>query len=386
MRPYSVVAEEIPVSPIRTMMVRAAAMSDCISFAVGDPDFPAPQSVIDGMEKALQAKMTHYAPGAGITELREVYAEYLSEMTGNTYGVENVAVTVGGMSALFIGLLSLVSDGDEVLIAAPYFSNYCQMVKMCHATPISVDVYEKDDFQLTAESVLKAITPKTKVLMINSPCNPTGGILTYDCLRKLADIAIEHDLFVLSDEVYRHIIFDGETNYSISSFPGMQERTFIVDSCSKTFAMTGLRVGFAAGPKELIDLIIKLTEGVYSAAGTPNQYAAIEAFRTGLDYTKEMLGEYERRRNYLYEHLNEMKGISCIKPKGAFYIFTNISGTGLNATDFANRLLDEAHVAVVPGENFGSVDGSGYVRISYATSMENIIEGCRRMKAFCDTL
>jgi len=247
-------------------------------------------------------------------------------------------------------------------------------------------VYEKDNFELTPEAVLAAITPKTKILMINSPCNPTGGILTYDCLKKIADIAIEHDLFVISDEVYRHILFDNEKYCSISSFEGMKERTYIVDSTSKTFAMTGIRVGFGTGPVELIKLIVKLTENVYSAAATPNQYAAMEAYKSGFPYCQQMLEEYEKRRNYLYETLNTIKGISCIKPKGAFYIFTNISGTGLDAQTCAERLLDTQHVAVVPGNNFGSCDGKSFVRISYANSMENIIEGCRRIREFCESL
>lgn len=383
---YSEMAKAIPASPIRDMMVRASAMEDVVSFSVGDPDFPSDDCILEAAKASLDRKETNYAPGAGVTELRKVYAKYLSEQTGVSYGVDNVIVTVGGMSSLFLGLMSLVNPGDEVLVSAPYFSNYSQMVRMCRGVPVSMDVYEKDEFELTAEAVEKAITPKTRVLMLNSPCNPTGGILTRETLEKIAKLAIEHDLFVMSDEVYRHILFDGAQYASIASLPGMAERTMIVDSCSKTFAMTGFRIGFGAGPEELIKLMIKMTEGVHSSTPTTGQWAAIEAFKHGMPATKRMVAEYQRRRDYLVEHLNEMKGVSCIKPKGAFYIFANIGGTGLDAVTFSNRLLDEAHVAVVPGNNFGSADGERYIRISYATSMDNIVEGCRRMKAFCDAL
>lgn len=256
---------------------------------------------------------------------------------GIPYGVENVVVTTGGMSSLFLSLLCTVNPGDEVL-------------------------------------------------MLNSPCNPTGGVISKESLKEIAEIAVEHDLFVLSDEVYRHILFDGEEYASIVTEPGMRERTLIIDSCSKTFAMTGFRIGFGAGPAKWVSLMTKLTEGIYSSTPTIGQRAAIEAFKSGLPYCKEMVKQYEKRRNYLYERLNRMKGISCIKPKGAFYIFVNISGTGLDAAEFSSRLLDEAHVAVVPGGNFGSKGGDKYVRMVYATSMENIKEGCDRMERFCSSL
>lgn len=329
---YSVMALDIPASPIRDMMVRASAMEDVVSFAVGDPDFPSDDCIIEAAKASLDRRETNYAPGAGVTRLREVYAQYLSEQVG---------------------------------------------------VPVSMDVREKDNFELTADTVERAVTEKTRVLMLNSPCNPTGGILTRETLARIAALAREHGLFVMSDEVYRHILFDGAQYASIASEPGMAERTMIVDSCSKTFAMTGFRIGFGAGPKALIDLMIKLTEGVHSSTPTTGQWAAIEAFKSAMPATRRMVAEYQRRRDYLCEHLNRMKGVRCIRPKGAFYIFANISGTRLDAVTFSNRLLDEAHVAVVPGNHFGSADGEKYIRISYATSMENVVEGCRRMEAFC---
>ena len=380
---YAEMAERLPASPIRDMMVRADALDDVISFGVGEPDFASPPAVVAAAKQSLDDGETKYAPGAGLTELRQVYADYLSREIGVPYGKEQVVVTAGGMASLFLGMMCLVDPGDEVLVSAPYFSNYYQMISMCHGVTVPVDVYEEDEFVLTPQAVRDALTPKTKVLVLNSPCNPTGGVISGEALEEIAKLAMEKDLFVISDEVYSHILFDGEAYHSIASIPGMAERTLIVDSCSKTFAMTGFRVGFGAGPEHLITLMTKLTEGVYSAGVTFSQRAAIEAFRSGFAYCGEMVAEYQRRRDYIYEHLNQIPGLHCIKPKGAFYVFVNISGTGLTAVEFADRLLDEAHVAVVPGDHFGSGTGANYVRISYATSMENIIAGVERIARFC---
>lgn len=383
---YSSVAESIPDSKIRSMMVRAAEIPDVISFAVGEPDFAPPQAAIDATKDALDRHETKYSPGSGVTELREVYAAYLSKMTGIPYTAENITVTAGGMAALFLGLMCTVDTGDEVLVSAPYFCNYQQMISMCHGITVPVDVYEKDDFILTPEAVEKALTPKTKVLILNSPCNPTGGVISLEALKALATLAVEHDLFVISDEVYRHILFDGAEYHSIASLPGMAERTLIVDSCSKTFCMTGFRIGFGAGPAHLAELMTKLTEGVYSNAVTFSQYGAIAALQQALGDCEAMRQEFQRRRDYIVARLNAMTGIHCILPKGAFYVFANISGTGLTAQEFSDRLLEEAHVAVVPGDNFGSMDGSQYIRLSYATSMENIQAGMDRLEQFCQTL
>ena len=383
---YSSVAESIPDSKIRSMMVRADEIPDVISFAVGEPDFAPPQAAIDATKAALDRHDTKYAPGSGVTELREVYADYIAKMTGVPYTAENITVTAGGMASLFLGLMCMVDTGDEVLVSAPYFCNYHHIIAMCHGVTVPVYVYEKDDFVLTPEAVEKALTPRTKVLMLNSPCNPTGGVISLEALKALAKLAVEHDLFVISDEVYRHILFDGAEYHSIASLPGMAERTLIVDSCSKAFSMTGFRVGFGASPAPLAELMTKLTEGVYSNAVTFSQYGAIGAFRYALDNCQAMRQEFQRRRDYIVARLNAMPGIRCILPKGAFYVFANISGTGLAAQEFSDRLLEEAHVAVVPGDNFGSKDGMHFIRLSYATSMESIQAGMDRLEAFCKSL
>lgn len=384
---YSKMSCAIPPSPIRDMMVRAAAMPDAISFAVGQPDFKPDPQVVQAAREALDMEdASQYAPGAGITELRQVYADYLNGEIGMHYGVDNVVITTGGMSGLFLALMAMLDPEDEVLISAPYFTNYSQMARMCYGRAVPVDVKEEDGFELTAEAVRRALTPRSKVLMLNTPCNPTGGVISEKTLRELAALAVEKDLLVISDEVYRHILFDGETYTSIATLPGMEERTLIVDSCSKTFAMTGYRVGFCTGPKELIALIIKLTEGIYSSTVTVTQRAAICALKTSMPHCRAMVAEYQKRRDYICGRLNAMKGIRCVVPKGAFYVFVNVSGTGLSAVEFSNRLLEAGHVAVVPGDNFGSSDGSFFVRMSYAMSMEKIAEGCDRMAAFCESL
>ncbi len=383
---YSAMAEGLPASSIRAMMARAAEMEDVISFSIGEPDFPAPECAVAAAKAALDAGDTKYAPGAGLMELRQTYGAYLSKELGIPYQAEHIVVTAGGMAALFLGLMSMLDPGDQVLVSAPYFSNYAQMIAMCRGETVPVEVYEKDEFVLMPESVEAALTPKTKVLILNSPCNPTGGVMEESALRALARIALEHDLWVISDEVYRHILFDGARYQSIAALPGMQERTLVVDSCSKTFSMTGFRVGFGAGPTHLISLMAKLTEGVYASAVTVSQRSALEALKNGFDDCEKMRQEYEKRRDVIYQGLNEIPGLHCIRPKGAFYLFVNIQGTGLTAKEFANRLLEEGHVALVPGDSFGGKEGERFVRISYATSMENIQEGLRRIKRFCERL
>lgn len=382
---YAKTAEAVPASPIRDMMTRASKLSDAVSFSVGEPDFFPSQEVIDATRGIANEEYAKYSPGAGFAKLRHAYAEYLSGADLVHYSGDEVIVTVGGMAALFLGMKCLLDPGDEVLIASPYFSNYAQTVMLCGGETIPVHVYEKDDFVLMPEAVEASITPKSKVLLLNSPCNPTGGVLSAAATEKLAELALKYDLFVVSDEVYRSILFDGASYTSIASLPGMKERTLIVDSCSKTFAMTGYRVGFGAGPKHLIDLMTKLTEGVYSCAASVCQQAAIAALHERPGHLERMVHEYEKRRDYICGRIHAIRGLSCIRPKGAFYLFVNVGGTGLKAREYSDRLLDAYHVAVVPGDNFGA-DAADYVRLSYATSMEQIIEGCNRMEQFSNAL
>lgn len=381
---YSKLAGSLTPSPIREMMKKAAKMNDVISFSVGEPDFLPQPSVMLAAKEAID-KSTKYAPGAGLDELRAVYVDYLNETIKSDYQFDNVAITTGGMAALYLSLFCLVNPGDEVLLSAPYFTNYGPEVEMVNAVPVCVDVDEENDFVITPEAIEKAITPKTKVIMLNSPCNPTGSVIEADVLEEIAKIAIKYDLFVISDEVYRHILFDNQVYTSIATFPGMKERTLIVDSCSKSCAMTGFRVGFATGPEDLINLIIQTTENVYSCTPTISQYAACEALKNGNDYREYMLTEYQKRRDYVYQQIQKIDKLSCCKPKGAFYAFVNIKDTGLNAVEFCNQLLETKHVALVPGNTFSN-NANYHVRLAYATSMENIVEGLARIEEFVKEL
>ncbi|MFT8872368.1 MAG: pyridoxal phosphate-dependent aminotransferase [Sporolactobacillus sp.] len=378
---YSEKVKAITHSPIRDMMVRAAALEDVISFAVGEPDFLSAPNVIAAAKRALDAGETKYAPGAGLTELREAYVAYLQRTIGVSYGAGDCLVTTGGMGALFLGLTALLNPGDEVILSSPYWTNYGQQVMLCGGVPVCVQVNEDNQFVLSAQDILRAMTPKTKVILLNSPSNPTGSVMDEASLRAIAAIAQAHDLFVISDEVYRHILFDHRHYTSIAALPGMKERTLIVDSCSKTHAMTGFRVGFATGPSELIAEMTKITEDVWSCVNTSAQYAALEALTNGDSYRDRMVCEYEMRRNYIYARIQAIPRISCVKPTGAFYLFANIQATGLSSCEFCDRLLDEQHVAIVPGDSFGT-NASGYVRLSYATSMANIEEGMNRVERF----
>lgn len=383
---YSKVVTQLPPSPIRAKMVRAAEIPDALSFCVGEPDFlPAPEVV-----KAARRALPHaskYPPGAGYSWLRDAYAQYVNQAVGTHYRRDEIIVTSGGMGALYLGLYCPLDPGDEVLISSPYFTNYSGETRMCGGIPVMVNVREENDFVVTADALANAVTPRTKVILLNSPCNPTGGVLDSGTLAQIAALAKERDLFVISDEVYRHIVFDGAPIESIAALPGMAERTLLVDSCSKSHAMTGYRVGFAAGPAELIRLMTKATENVYSGVAAVSQYAALEALQHGAAHRQAMVEEYRRLRDFLCGRLNAMDKITCRKPKGAFYVFANIGETGLDAEEFAFRLLEEAHVAVVPGQAFSeNPNACRYIRISYTASLEALAEGMDRLEHFMGTL
>ena len=381
---YSTLANSLTPSPIRDMMNKAATMDDVISFSVGEPDFYPQDSVIQVVKDSIE-KSTKYAPGAGIKELREAYINYINDLYHSDYTIDNVCVTTGGMGALYLGLFCLCDPRDEVIISAPYFTNYGPEIEMVHAKPVCVEVKEANNFVITPEAIEAAITDKTKVILLNSPCNPTGSVIEKAVLEKIAKIAIEHDLYIISDEVYRHILFDDQEYFSIAMVPLMKERTLIVDSCSKSCAMTGFRVGFALGNPQLIDLIVRTTENVYSCVPTISQYGAIEALNNGDKYRQYMLGEYQKRRDYVYQCILNIDKLTCCKPAGAFYIFVNVEATGLTAKEFSEQLLDKKHVAVVMGSTFSN-EATYYVRLAYATSMENIIEGMKRIAEFVEEL
>ena len=382
----SKIAREIKGSTIRKMFNMASSMTDTVSFALGEPDFTTSKNIIDAACKALQEGITHYTPNAGILPLRQAIAKKLKNKNNVEIDPETeVMVTAGGMEALMLVMMVALDPGDEIILTDPFWTNHPSQVLMTGAIPRFVKVYEEDGFAYNPDNVRKAINSKTKAILINSPANPTGGVAGREVLEEIAKMAIEHDLIVITDEVYQHLIYDGAEFVSIASLPGMKERTVIIDSFSKAYAMTGWRIGYAAGCREILQNMIKLHENVVSCITTSSQYGAIEALEGPQDYLGYMLEKYAARRNLIVEGINSIEKLSCIKPKGAFYAFPNITGTGMSSEEFAVELLKKTGVVVVPGSGFGEA-GEGFIRISYATSEENIKEGLRRIKAFVEGL
>lgn len=380
------IAEEIQGSTIRRMFNMASNMTDTVSFALGEPDFTTSKNIIDAACKALQEGQTHYTPNAGILPLRQAIAKKLKRKNNVDIDPETeIMITAGGMEALMLVMMVALNPGDEVIFSDPFWTNHPSQVLMCGAVPRFVKVYEEDGFVYNPDNVRKAINKNTKAILINSPANPTGGVAGRETLEELARIAIENDLLVITDEVYQHLIYDDEEFVSIASFPGMKERTVIIDSFSKSYAMTGWRIGYAAGCREILQNMIKLHENVISCINTSSQYGAIEAIEGPQDYLKYMLDKYAIRRKLIVEGINSIEKLSCIKPKGAFYAFPNITKTGMTSEEFAVELLKKTGVVVVPGSGFGEA-GEGFIRISYATSEEKIKEGLKRIKAFVDGL
>ena len=289
----------------------------------------------------------------------------------------------GGMQVLMLLMMSIINPGDEVIVSNPYWPNHVEQIKLCGGKPIFVPVTENNGFIYDPAEVKKVIRPNTKAIILNSPANPTGAVATCEALAALATMAIENNLLIIADEVYRHFIYDSAKFLSIATFPGMQEQTILIDSFSKTYAMTGWRIGWAVGPQEIIRSMIKLQENVSACVNTAAQYAAIEALHGSQIPLKNMITEYSERRQLLLDRINQIDQLSCIKPMGAFYSFVNIHKSGLSSEDFSLRLLSEQGVAVVPGSGFGS-KGEGFIRLSYATSKENISVGLNRIKAFLE--
>lgn len=374
--------EVVPHSAIRAMVGKSYGLDNVISFAFGEPDFVTPKQVIEAGVETLEAGKTFYTPNAGIPELRKALADTYTPR-GMDYSEDNVIVTTGGMEALMLTMMVLLDRGDEIIISNPYWANYVGMALEFGAKPVLVDVKEGNGFMFDPDDVEKAITEKTKVILLNFPSNPTGGIATKENLEAIATIAKKHDLYVMTDEVYRKLLYTEEPFTSIGEFPGMKERTVIIDSFSKAYAMTGWRIGYAVGPKPIIDNMIKLQENAVSCVFEAVQRAALKAVTGPQDAVTDMVAQYAKRRHVVIEGINSLLDgkITCSTPKGAFYIFANIKNTGLDSWTFCERLLAEEHVVTVPGAGFGS-NGEGFIRLSYATSEENIREGLKRMSRF----
>ncbi|MDD4539411.1 MAG: aminotransferase class I/II-fold pyridoxal phosphate-dependent enzyme [Lentisphaeria bacterium] len=374
----------LPRSGIRDFFELVKTMDDVISLGIGEPDFVTPWHIREACIYAINHGYTSYTSNLGDPRLRKAICKYSAENFGLEYQPENECiVTVGVSEALDIVLRAVLSPGDEVLYHEPCYVSYAPSVRMTHAVPVPVLTRAENDFVLQVEDLEKAVTPRSKVLLLNYPNNPTGAGMTLADKQLMADFAIRHDLLVLSDEIYEELSYIPRTP-SIASLPGMKERTVTLNGFSKAFAMTGFRIGYACGPDDLIEAMMKIHQYSMLCASSIAQAAAIEALQNGQGPREDMRREYEQRRNVIVKRLNEI-GLPCFMPRGAFYVFPRISSTGLDSATFAKRLLQEKHVAVVPGTAFGSC-GEGFVRCSYATSLEEIEIAMTRIQEFVSAL
>lgn len=349
-----------------------------IHLQIGEPDFDTPRNICDAGIKAINDGYTHYAPSGGIPEAREVAAKYMSDTRNIKLGAEQLIIMPGCKPLIFCAMMALISEGDEVIVPDPGYPTYRSVTKFLGAKPVPIKLREENDFRFLVDDVKALVNSKTRMIILNSPENPSGGMLTWEDLEAIYNIARKNDLWVLSDEIYSRIIYDVEFK-SISAIPGAMERTISIDGLSKTFAMTGWRLGFAAMPKKLADYMFTIAINNFSSTATFTQHAMIEALTGPQDDIDNMVAEFRIRRDTIVDGLNSIEGVSCLRPEGAFYAFPNITGTELTSDQFADMMLDEAGVACLAGTAFGD-NGEGYVRFSYANSVENIKEALDRMK------
>lgn len=367
--PLNKIVTEIKPSGIRKFFDIVSEMKDAISLGVGEPDFETPWHIREEGIYSLEKGRTFYTSNAGLAELKEEICHYLKRRFRLEYSPKETLVTIGGSEAIDIGLRAMLDPGDEVLIPQPSYVSYLPCVTLAGGVPVIIELKAENEFKLTKQEVLDAVTEKTKVLIMPFPNNPTGSIMTREELKEIVDVVMEKDLFVISDEIYSELTY-GSDHVSIAEFPGMKERTIVINGFSKSYAMTGWRLGYAAAPERIITQMVKIHQFAIMCAPTTSQYAAVEALRNGDDDVQMMRGEYDKRRRYLVNALREM-GLACFEPRGAFYVFPDIRSTGMTSDEFANRLLQEEKVAVVPGTAFGDC-GEGFLRISYAYSIEDL--------------
>ncbi len=351
---------------------------DIVHLEIGEPDFDTPRNIKDAATKALNEGYTHYVPSAGIPELRQAIADYISKTRNLKVTPEEVVVTPGGKPIMFYTVLALVNPGDEVLYPNPGFPIYESLINFVGAKPVPIPLEEKNDFSLDREYVKKMITKKTKLIILNSPENPTGGVLSREDLKVVADsISGRNDVFVLSDEIYSRIIYEGK-HESITAFPGMKDKTILLDGFSKTYAMTGWRLGYGVMHKDLALKVAQLMTNSNSCTSAFTQMAGVEALTGPQNEAERMVSEFKKRREVIVDGLNKVKGITCKKPRGAFYVFPNIEGTGMDCRKLGEHLLNNAGVAVLPGTSFGKY-GEGHLRLSFANSVENIKKALERI-------
>ena len=381
--PLSKMVAEMEPSGIRRFFDVASTMDNVISLGVGEPDFDTPWHIREEGIYSLEKGRTFYTSNAGLLPLRKEVCTYLKRRFALSYDSDEVIITVGGSEAIDIAFRTMLDPGDEVIVPEPCFVSYVPCITMAGGVPVRLALEEKDEFKLTKQKLLSAITDKTKMVVLPFPNNPTGAIMTHEELQIVADVIKEHDLFVLSDEIYSELSYQG-AHVSIAAIPGMKERSVVINGFSKSYAMTGWRLGYAVGPKEIIKQMIKVHQYLIMSAPTTSQYAAIEALRNGDEDVAKMRESYDERRRFLVKELREM-GMPCFEPMGAFYVFPNISRFGMTSEEFAKILLEKEHVAVVPGSAFGTC-GEGFLRISYAYSIEDLKKALVKIQNFIDTI
>ena len=367
-------------SGIRKFFDLAADMPHCISLGVGEPDFKTPWSVRDAGIRSLELGRTKYTANSGLKELRGEICNYLQRRFDLHYKEENILVTVGGSEAIDLTIRAVVQPGDEVIIPEPCFVCYEPITQLTGGVPVHIATRAEDQFRLTADQLRAAITPRTKLLIFPYPNNPTGAVMSAAEMEEIAAVLRETNVLVLSDEIYSELTYGLERHVSIASLPGMAERTSVVNGFSKSYAMTGWRLGYAAGPAPLVKVMTKIHQSCIMSAPTTSQYAAITALRQCDDQIEMMRDEYNRRRRYVVKALNEM-GLTCFEPRGAFYVFPSIQISGLTSSEFCEQLLREKEVAIIPGSAFGA-SGEGYARISYAYSVDHLQTAMKRIREF----
>ena len=368
-------------SGVRRMFEQAKKYPDAINLTLGEPGFATPDYIVEAAVKSLRAGATKYTPNAGIKPLRDAIAHKLWTENGIKCDPDkNLIVTGGATQALMLAMVTLVNPGDEVILQGPNWPDYMGQIAMVNATPVYAKVDESNDFKMTANVIEPLITEKTKLIIINSPSNPTGGVLDHGDLEKIAELVKKYKVYCISDEPYEHLVYDGFHQHSLAAFPGLEDYVLTINSFSKTFAMTGFRVGYICANEKITRELIKLHENMIASIPEPMQMAAIEAVYHGQEDVRRMRAYYDRNRKLVVEGLNSIKGFTCHCPKGAFYVFPNITGFQMSSDDAADYILEKTHVVTAPGSAFGPL-GEGYIRICYASKYEDIAEALERMKA-----
>ncbi len=387
---YKISQRAAALSPSLTLAVDSKAKQmkaegqDVVGFGAGEPDFDTPQHIKDAAIKALNEGFTKYTPASGIPELRQAIADKFKRENGLTYKPSQIIVSCGGKHSCYNVIMATCEPGDEVIIPAPYWLSYPEMVKLAGAKPVIIETSDKTEFKVTPEALRRSITGRTRLFILNSPSNPTGSVYTPDEIKALGDICVEKNVLIMSDEIYEHLLYDGATHKSVATFsPAHYERTIVVHGFAKAWSMTGWRLGFTAAPDPIATAIDAIQSHSTSNPTSFAQKGGVVALTGPQEHLKSWLAEFNKRRAFAWKKLNAIPGISCVNPKGAFYLFPNISKTGLKSSEFCARLLEAEKVAAVPGIAFGADD---YIRISYATSMANIEKGLERIERFCKTL